>query len=164
VILRNLSGKTLLELTYEQLQEAVTLPANLPSPEGNSIRTLYHHIDAVRKPTELVDAEKWGMKEIDSESYGRLLSHPSGWTYDREYNEWVDYLELYGEYYISINVEVHLKSIQSGMQLLVLVTSAISSLITSVQMSKTAEDPDEREKQSPHSVNLGLIPVPSTRF
>jgi len=76
----------------------------------------------------------WGDDKTNQETYGRLLQHPTGWTYDHEYNEWVDYLEIFTENAITMHLEADIKRKRERFQLVVLVLSSCATLVTSTSL------------------------------
>ena len=94
MITNNISGATLMALSSEEedpmaIRKALKMPAST-DPSDFALSSLYEHIQLL-KPKEvkevLVNA-KFGAEDDGEEKEGYLLEHPSGWTYDREYDEW----------------------------------------------------------------------------
>lgn len=140
VITHNISGSTLLQLSREEIQKVTG-----DSKQGeHSVQTLWNHIDKLKTKS---DSETWGTDKDDSETYGRLLSHPTGWTFDREYNEWVDFLELHNEEAITIHIEASLKKHQSYFQVLVLILSSVATLCTSSSFAVSVDTKDDEQKR-----------------
>ena len=79
--------------------------------------------------------EVWGTDKDGKDRKGRLLLHPSGWTYDKEYNEWDDYLEAERENVIAAHLNEIITNVQSRYQLVTLVLSSIVSVMTSTSFS-----------------------------
>ena len=79
--------------------------------------------------------EVWGTDKDGKDRKGRLLLHPSGWTYDKEYNEWDDYLEAERENAIAAHLNEIITNVQSRYQLVTLVLSSIVSVMTSTSFS-----------------------------
>lgn len=145
MITQNISGATLLQLTREQLQKVTD---DLKQGE-HSVQTLWNHIDTLKTKS---DTETWGTDKDDIETFGRLLSHPTGWTFDREYNEWVDFLEIYNEEAITIHIEASLKKYQNYFQVLVLMVSSVATLCTSTSFAGIFE----KGEDAANSTDFGL--------
>ena len=79
-----------------------------------------------RVDTQVVDI-KWDA--------GRLTSHPSGWTYERECKEWADYLDAERENTIAAHLGEIIYNMQSWYQLTVLILSSIVSVMTSTKIA-----------------------------
>mmetsp|Transcript_5085 Transcript_5085/g.10983 ORF Transcript_5085/g.10983 Transcript_5085/m.10983 type:complete len:426 (+) Transcript_5085:94-1371(+) len=129
--IHNLSGATMLTLKRDSVADAFACPG-APPPSPFALESLWKHIEALQKPNEAKRvAEKWGEDKSRDDTYGRLLQSPSGWTYDREYGEWDDYLTLFQHHCLLTHVDQAVRDHMSRCQELILVSSSIATLLTS---------------------------------
>ena len=92
-IAQHISGSTLLRLTQEEPRELWS-KTKVDFLVGDiALRSLFNSVETLRDEGR-VCRELYGTEKAQ-DAFGRLIQRPSGWTYDRECEEWSHYLVVF---------------------------------------------------------------------
>jgi len=156
VVANNITGKTLLTLSASatDLAKAMT-PPSASAPLATSIDSLIEEVKlAGGADGDIVFGSGKDANGKDNE--GRLLKHPSGWSYDREYNEWVDYFEAYVDNAVAEHLRALTETKQRRFQITILVFSSLTTLITSTSLTTTFEEAGSADEGALNTTNVVL--------
>jgi len=154
-IAQHISGSTLLQLTQEELRELWS-KTKVDFPVGDiALRSLFNSVESLRDEGK-VCRELYGTEKVQ-DSCGRLIQSLSGWTYDREREEWSHYLVVFQHKTLATVVKSDIERQQWAMQIVVLMFSAITTALTSASFIGAESQISESEKNGPVKIATLIV-------
>eukprot|EP00931_Biecheleriopsis_adriatica_P033137 TRINITY_DN1924_c1_g1_i1.p1 TRINITY_DN1924_c1_g1~~TRINITY_DN1924_c1_g1_i1.p1 ORF type:complete len:512 (+),score=73.13 TRINITY_DN1924_c1_g1_i1:51-1586(+) len=104
----------------------------------------FKYIDEMEIPENPHQGDLYYTKEKECD--GHLKKSSTGWSYEREYREWVDYFEIYCENALVRHLGADLKKTMEKYQLVTLILSSLATLASSSALVFQGGEEEEEEK------------------